>query len=232
VLKLVFMIDLDNTILDNDGVKKDMEARLLEMLGPQRAARLWELYEIVRKEIDVVDFIETMSRLRGEFPADARVIEETTDALMAWDFRPRLFPKAIETVNHLRSIGLPVVVSDGDPVFQPSKIHQCGVTEAVDGRVLIFVHKEQYLPAVETRFKADQFVLIDDKPGILMRSKAALGDRLTTVHVLQGKYALDPKHAVEYSPDIVVRNFSDLLGYGAKDFQHPVAASRRVAANP
>ena len=98
------------------------------------------------------------------------------------------------------------------------KIHQCGVTEAVEGRVLIFVHKERFLPAVRARFKAEHYVLMDDKPGILMRSKAALGDRLTTVHVVQGKYATDPKYAVDYQPDIVVQNISDLLAYDADAF--------------
>jgi len=222
--KLVFMIDVDNTILDNDGVKADMEARLLELLGAACSARFWELYEIVRKELDVVDFIETFRRLREEHPDEAARVDEATDALMQWDFIPRLYPNALETVHHLRAMGLPVIVSDGDPVYQPSKIQQCGVTEAVEGRVLIFVHKEHYLPAVETRFKAERFVLIDDKPGILMRSKAVLGDRLTTVHVLQGKYALDPKHAVEYAPDIVVKRLSDLLAYGPEDFLHPQRA--------
>ncbi|HXK33083.1 MAG TPA: HAD family hydrolase [Dehalococcoidia bacterium] len=215
---LVFLIDLDNTILDNDGVKKDMEASLAEKLGPEMSARFWELYEIVRKDLDVVDFIETFRRLGEEFPDQAATVEAACDMLMEWDFCPRLYPRAIETVLHLKSIGLPVIVSDGDPVFQPSKIHQCGVTQAVDGRVLIFVHKEKHLAAVRTMFKAGHYVLIDDKPGILMRSKAALGDRLTTVHVLQGKYALDPKHAVEYTPDIVVKHFSDLLRCGPADF--------------
>lgn len=215
---LVFMIDLDNTILDNDGVKEDMKSRLLDALGPRLSARFWELYEVVRKEVDIIDFFETMKRLSDENPRDTAAIDTAMDALMDWDFCPRLYPRAIETVLHLKSLGLPVVVSDGDPVFQPSKIHQCGVTEAVDGRVLIFVHKEKYLPAVRARFKANHYVLIDDKPGILMRSKAALGDRLTTVHVLQGKYALDPKYAVDYTPDIVVKNFSDLLECGADDF--------------
>lgn len=215
---LVFMIDLDNTILNNDGVKADMQAKMLEILGERLAARFWELYEIVRKDIDVIDFFETMRRLAEENPADAATVQAGLDALMDWDFVPRLYPRAIDTVLHLKSMGLPVVVSDGDPVFQPSKIHQCGVTEAVDGRVLIFVHKEKYLPAVEARFKANHYVLIDDKPGILMRSKAALGEKLTTVHVLQGKYALDPKHAVDYTPDIVVKNFSDLLNYDAAAF--------------
>jgi FMN phosphatase YigB (HAD superfamily) len=218
VRDLVFLIDLDNTVLDNDGVKKDMEARLLELMGDKLAARFWELYEVVRKEIDVVDFIETFKRLGEEFPQDAAKVEAGCDALVEWDFCPRLYPMALDTVLHLKSMGMPIVVSDGDPVYQPSKIYQCGVTTAVDGRVLIFVHKEKYLPAVRRMFKAKHYVLIDDKPGILMRSKAALGDHLTTVHVLQGKYALDPKHAVDYTPDIVTTNFSDLLKYSAGDF--------------
>ena len=120
---------------------------------------------------------------------------------------------------------MPVVLSDGDAIFQPTKIHKCGVTEAVDGRVLIFAHKEKHLPFVEQQFQAQHYVLIDDKPGILMRSKAALGDRLTTVHVLQGKYALDPKHAVDYKPDIVEKNFSDLLKYTKDAFVKPRAAA-------
>lgn len=221
VYKLVFMVDLDNTILDNDGVKVDMEIRLGEILGPRLSQRFWELYEIVRNELDVVDFIETLRRLGEEFPREAARVEQATDSLMNWDFCPRLYPDALETLHHFKSLGLPIIVSDGDPVFQPSKIHQCGVTEAVEGHVLIFVHKEHYLPAVETRYQADHYVLIDDKPGILMRSKAALGDRLTTVHVLQGKYALDPKHAVDYTPDIVVKRFSDLLERDLDTFMSP-----------
>ena len=216
--QLVFMIDLDNTILDNDGVKKDMQATLLDILGAKLSARFWELYEIVRKDVDVIDFYETMKRLRDEFPADAPIVDRGLDALMEWDFCPRLYPRAIDTVLHLKSMGLAIVVSDGDPVFQPSKIHQCGVTQAVDGRVLIFVHKEKYLPSVLARFKAQHYVLIDDKPGILMRSKAMLGDRLTTVQVLQGKYARDPKFAVDYTPDYVVDDISDLLTCSADDF--------------
>jgi FMN phosphatase YigB (HAD superfamily) len=230
VRNLVFLIDLDNTILDNDGVKTDMEERMLRILGPDRAKRFWELYEEVRKETDVVDFVETMRRLREECPDATDVVDRATDALMEWDFCPRLYPRALDTVRHLKRMGLPVVVSDGDPVYQPSKIHQCGVTEAVDGRVLIFVHKEKYLPAVQTRFKAQHYVLIDDKPGILMRSKAALGERLTTIHVLQGKYALDPKHAVDYTPDVVVDNFSDLLEYSEDDFLARAKSGKATAA--
>lgn len=216
---LVFMIDLDNTILDNDGVKKDLEKRMLEILGDALSVRFWELYEAVRKDIDVIDFFEQMKRLRAEVADDKKAVVDTaTDAIAEWDFTSRLYPRAIETVLHLKSMGLPLILSDGDPVYQPTKIHKCGATEAVDGRVFIFAHKERFLPNVEAQFKADHYVLIDDKPGILMRSKAALGQRLTTVHVLQGKYALDPKLAVDYTPDIVTKNFSDLLGYGADDF--------------
>ena len=218
LLKLVFMIDLDNTLLDNDGVKQDMQARLLEILGPEMAARYWELYEIVRDEFDVIDFIDGFRRLRDEFPDRAETVDRACEALMNWDFRPRLYANALETVLHLKGMGLPLMLSDGDPVFQPGKIHQCGVTELVDGRVFIFKHKEKHLSAVETRFRAEHYVLIDDKPGILMRSKAALGERLTTVHVRQGKYATDPRYAVEYRPDIVVDSIAELRRCRAEDF--------------
>ncbi len=216
---LVFMIDLDNTLLDNDGVKKDLEASMLAILGDEKAARFWELYEIVRKERDVIDIWDQLRRLREEFPSRSAPIDKAAEAIAEWDFSPRIYPQAIETVLHLKTMGVPVVVSDGDPVFQPTKIWKCGVTQAVDGRVFIFVHKEKYLPAVEAQVRAEHYVLVDDKPGILMRSKAALGDKLTTVHVLQGKYALDPKYAVEYQPDIVVEKIGDLLSYGAADFR-------------
>jgi FMN phosphatase YigB (HAD superfamily) len=212
------LIDLDNTLLDNDGVKDDMKARLLDILGKRLSDDFWALYEEVRKDLDVIDFYETCRRLAERNPADAETVERGLDALMEWDFCPRLYPQAIATVEHLKTMGTPVVVSDGDAVFQPSKIHQCGVTAAADGRVLIFVHKEKHLPSVRARFKAEHYVLIDDKPGILMRSKAALGDKLTTVHVLQGKYALDPKHAVDYKPDIVIERISDLLKCSKDDF--------------
>jgi FMN phosphatase YigB (HAD superfamily) len=219
VYELVFMIDVDNTLLDNDGVKQDMQAALLKVLGAEMAARFWELYEVVRNGVEIIDFYETLRRLREEFPDREEAVDRATDVLMEWDFCSRLYPKSIETILHLKQLGLPIIVSDGDPVYQPSKITQCGITQAVEGRVFIFVHKEKYLPSVQARFKAEHYVLIDDKPGILMRSKSALGDRLTTVHVLQGKYALDPKHAVEYKPDIVVKNFSDLLRCGPDDFR-------------
>lgn len=216
--KLVFMVDVDNTVLDNDGVKQDMERAMLQRLGAALATRFWELYEIVRKDLDVVDFIETMRRLDEEHPESHELITGATDVLMNWDFRARLYPDALATLRHLKSLGIPIIVSDGDSIYQPSKIHQAGVTQAVDGRVLIFVHKEKHLSAVETYFNAEHYVLVDDKPGILMRSKAALGERLTTVHVLQGKYALDPKLAVDYTPDIVVPRIGDLLTRTADDF--------------
>jgi FMN phosphatase YigB (HAD superfamily) len=214
VRDLVFLVDLDNTILDNDGVKEDLVECMLRILGAPLAARFWELYEEVRKDRDVIDFFEQMKRLRAEVPDDKlAVVDAAADALAEWDFESRVYPQALETVLHLKTLGLPLVLSDGDPVFQPTKIHKCGVTEAVDGRVFIFAHKERYLPAVQAQFKANHYVLIDDKPGILMRSKAVLGPKLTTVHVLQGKLAVD------YKPDIVTKNLSDLLGYGAAEFR-------------
>ena len=215
----VFFIDVDNTLLDNDGAKRDIAARVLELLGDVMAVRFWELYEEVRVDRDVIEFFETFRRLRAEHPESADPIDRALHEVMSWDFRSRLYPGALETIAHLKTIGLPVVLSDGDPVFQPMKIQQSGINAAVDGRVLIFAHKEAYLPAVCARFPAGRYVLIDDKPGILMRSKAAMGDRLTTVHVRQGKYALAPEHAVDYAPDVVVERIGELLTFAAADFE-------------
>ena len=224
---IVFLVDVDNTLLDNDNVKKDIEAKMLEMLGDEVAAGFWHHYETVRKDLDVIDFFETMKRVRTDFPNDTERVDAATAVLMTWDFRSRVYPRALEVLDHLKTMGTPIVTSDGDPVFQPRKIHQSGVTPAVDGRVLIFVHKEHYIPAIVAAYPAERYVLIEDKPGILMRSKKWLGDRLTTVHVLQGKYALDPKHAVDYKPDIVVENIADLLKLGAADF---ATAAKTAAA--
>jgi FMN phosphatase YigB (HAD superfamily) len=232
VRDLVFMIDLDNTLLDNDSVKKDIEARMLDILPGKLAQRFWELYEAVRTDLDVIDFWEQFHRLRAEAtsPDEHAAIDRAAEALAEWDFSSRVYPHALETVLHLKTLGLPLVLSDGDPVFQPTKIHRCGVTQAVDGLVFIFVHKEKYLAKVREQFRAKHYVLVDDKPGILMRSKAVLEERLTTVHVLQGKYALDPKLAVDYTPDIVVERIGDLRGYTAQDFVRAAQGASATAA--
>lgn len=208
---LVFLVDFDNTLLDNDAVKLDIEATMREVLGERIAARFWELYEAIRTELDVIDFYEDLRRLRAEFPAERGRVDAASAAIATWDFRRRLFPAALDVLAHLKRLGTVFIVSDGDPLFQVTKIWRSGVTAAVDGRVLVFTHKERYLEAFTQQFPADQYVMVDDKPGVLMRAKAVLGGRLTTVFVRQGKYARDPRFAVDYEPDVTVGSIGELL---------------------
>jgi FMN phosphatase YigB (HAD superfamily) len=224
VTTLTFFVDCDNTILDNDAVKLDMAERMRAELPAPLPTRLWELYEDVRRDLDVIDFYETFARLDAEFPDQATAIRSARATIMAWDFRPRLVAGGMETLAHLSGMGTTVILSDGDPVFQGGKIAQCGASAAVGGRVVLCAHKEEYLPSVMARYPADRFVLVDDKPGILMRAKAAHGERMTTVLVRQGKYAHDPQHAADDAPDVAVDELRALLRFSARDFAASGAA--------
>lgn len=223
--KLVFFIDFDNTILDNDSLKDDLDQRMREILGDDMAQGFWGAYEEVRTDLSVIDFFETGRRLHGMYPNEAQRVDAAIDALMTWDFRPRLLPKAIETVRYLGTLGQTMVISDGDPIYQPTKIWQSGIAAEVGGRVLIFGHKEQRISDLAMRFPAEQYVLIDDKPKVLAACKKALGTRLTTVHVRFGHYGLAPD-ASGAAADFSVDAIAELIGRGADAFMRAQSASR------
>ena len=213
---LVFLIDIDNTLLDNDRVKAGMEAEIRRLAGEEGSKQFWNLYEMVRRELDYVDVPLTLGRFRTLRP-DLRTFPQLSSMLLGYPFENDLYPHAMEVVKHLKTFGTVVILSDGDPVFQPAKIGRIGVADAVDSNVLIYAHKEQHLDEVLRLYPADHYVLIDDKPGILGRIKAVLNDRLTTVHVRQGKYATvddgDP------APDITLDGIADVLHLAERDFQ-------------
>ena len=209
---IVFLIDIDNTLLDNDRVKAGMGSEILRLAGEDGSEQFWNLYEDVRKELDYVDVPMTLARFRQLRP-DLRRFPQLSAMLLGYPFENDLYPRALEVVEYLKGMGTVVVLSDGDPVFQPAKIGRIGVADAVDSNVLIYAHKEQHLDEVLSLYPADHYVLIDDKPGILSRIKKVLGVRLTTVHVRQGKYA-----AAEEDPgapaDITVGGIVEVLALG------------------
>jgi FMN phosphatase YigB (HAD superfamily) len=223
--KLVFFIDFDNTILDNDSLKGDMDSRMREILGADMAEGFWRAYEDVRKDLSVIDFFETGRRLHDMYPNEPARVTEAIDAIMTWDFRPRLLPNAIEAVRHLGTLGLTMVISDGDPIYQPSKIWQSGIADEVGGRVLIFAHKEKRIADLAARFPAEQYVLIDDKPKVLDACKATLGDRLTTVHVRFGHYGVGPG-IDSGTANIAIDGIAELIGKGAETFMPAQVAGR------
>ena len=144
VSELVFLLDVDNTLIDNDRVKADLQTQIVRLVGTEGGARFWVLYDEVRREQDYVDFPRTLQRFRDEFP-DERGFAQLASLLLCYPYERCLFPGALEAVAHLKTLGSVAILSDGDPVFQPAKIARAGLAEAVDGNVLIYAHKEQHV---------------------------------------------------------------------------------------
>ena len=212
---LVFLIDVDNTLLDNDAIKADWDKQLQVELGPKLTRRFWEIYEQVRKEREIVDIPLALSRLREQTPStelDEQTYQHVHSLFDNYPFHKRLYPYAIETLEHLRTMGLTVIISDGDLVFQAEKITRSLLAQAVEGRVLLFTHKQEHLDEIMRAYPADHYVMIDDNPQILHASKQIMRDRLTTVFVMQGHYATS-QLPEDFVPDLTVPHIGDLRNY-------------------
>ena len=217
---LVFLIDVDNTLIANDDVKNDLDAHIQVELGPVLTARFWDLYEQVREECGVVNIPLALKRLREQTPLsemDEQTYEHVESIFENYPFFKALYPHALETLHYLRTLGLTVIVSDGDMYFQAEKIFHSNLANAVEGRVLLYIHKQQHLDEVMRKYPANHYAMIDDKPQILADSKAIVGNRLTTVFVKQGKYAIG-KMPANFTPDISVLHIADLRNYDATQF--------------
>jgi FMN phosphatase YigB (HAD superfamily) len=215
---VVFLLDVDNTLLDNDAVSTDLRHHLTEAFGEERQEHYWAFFEELRSELGYADYLGALQRFRLAFPHETALIQMST-WLVDYPFADRLFPGALDVIAHLKGMGRPVILTDGDVVFQPRKIARSGIHAAVEGDVLLYVHKEDELDDVERRYPCDHYVLVDDKLRILAAVKEIWGDRVTTVFPRQGHYALDPEVLAKYPPaDIAVDRIGDLLSLALKDF--------------
>ncbi|HEV2249815.1 MAG TPA: HAD family hydrolase [Candidatus Limnocylindria bacterium] len=199
-------LDVDNTLLDNDAAKAALESRIAAAIPPEAARRFWDLYEIVRAAEDYVDLPETVARLGADRPSDAVAVARIIDTLPYRDF---LYPEALDMIERLWGQWTPVILSDGDPVFQPRKIERAGLAAAVRGNVLIYVHKEQRLAEALGRFSGGRPVFVDDKARILGRIERQLPGAFT-VHVLQGRYAGERVEPGDPGPDLQIARIADL----------------------
>jgi len=214
----VFLFDVDNTLLDNDRIEADISAHLQQQFGKAGCDRFWAIFEALRAEFGFADYLGTVQRYRLEALQDPRILG-LSSFFLGYPFTERLFPRAAETLAHVRKFGRTVILSDGDAVFQPHKIRRAGLWDAVDGRVLIYIHKERTLQAVEHHYPAQRYVMVDDKPAILAAMKRIWGARLTTVFVHQGHYArASDGMPSEPRPDIRIEHVAELLNYGCSDF--------------
>jgi len=209
--RIVFLFDVDNTLLDNDRVTADLKRHLEQEVGAERAQRYWSIFEQLRNELGYADYLGALQRYRGEYPHELRLLI-VSRFLINYPFANRLYPNSLDVIDRVKQWGPAVLLTDGDVVFQPRKVDRSGLFEAVDGRVLIYVHKETELADVEQRHPAAHYVLIDDKLRILAAVKKIWGRRVTTVFVRQGHYASDPKVlATQPAADVSVERIGDLL---------------------
>lgn len=214
-MQLVFLFDVDNTLLDTDRVTVDLREFMTQKIGPDAQEYYFALFEQRRTEMGYADYLGALQLYRNAHPHDAGIIQVSL-YLLNYHFANRLFPNSLDAVEHARQFGTPVILTDGDVVFQPHKIENAGLWEVFQGNVLIFVHKEQELDTVETEFPAAHYVMVDDKLRILDAMKKIWGSRLTTVFVRQGHYAHERKHLDGYMPaDVTLERIGDLLQYDA-----------------
>ncbi|MGA7985972.1 MAG: HAD family hydrolase [Burkholderiales bacterium] len=209
--ELVALFDVDNTLLDNDRVQQDLRAHLAREFGHHARDRYWDILEQLRAELGYVDYLGALERYRLERLHDPRVLA-LSGWLVDYPFAERLYPEALEVLQHASRAARAVILSDGDAVFQPRKVMRSGLWRAVAGQVLIYVHKEQMLADVERLFPARRYVMVDDKLRILAAIKHAWGERVTTVFVRQGHYANDPQNTGRYpAADLSIGRIGELL---------------------
>jgi FMN phosphatase YigB (HAD superfamily) len=207
----VFLLDVDNTLLDNDAVIADLRRHLVGVFGPEWDARYWEIFEQLRAELGYADYLGALQRFRLEQPREMHALQISL-FLLHYPFTNRVYPGALDVIRGLRARGRTAILSDGDVVFQPRKIERSGLWGAVEGEVLVYIHKEQMLDDVERRYPAERYVMMDDKIRILSAMKTVWGDRLTTVFVRQGHYAADRSQVDSYPPaDVTIDRIGDLL---------------------
>jgi phosphoglycolate phosphatase-like HAD superfamily hydrolase len=222
--KVVFLFDVDNTLLDNDRVSADLRRYLNKEVGPARAEQYFEIFEALRTELGYSDYLGALQRYRLLHPRDPHLLA-VSSFLVNYPFANRLFPGSLDALEHAARFGQTVILSDGDVVFQPRKVERAGLFDAVEKRVLIYIHKEHELDDVERRYPADHYVLVDDKIRILTAVKKIWGERLTTVFPRQGHYALAPDVPTFPAPDITLGRIGEFCDH---DLPRLLAAARRA----
>ena len=234
--KVVFLLDVDNALLDNDRFGADLTTRLDRDFGEAERRRYWTLYDTRRRQLGYADYLGALQSF-GPGIDNLPALLRTSEFLLDYPFSQLRYPGATTAIEHLRAMGATVILSDGDIVFQPRKIQRSGLWNAVESRVLVYPHKELALDDVQRRFPAGHYVMIDDKPQLLAAMKQILAGRLTTVFVRQGHYALDPgRGSTALAPDVTIDRIGDLCGFGMDRFRSfkpsraltPVAGEKEI----
>jgi len=215
----VFLLDVDNTLLDNDRFGADLGERLEQAFGAAERQRYWAIFGQKRDQLGLADYLGSLQEFRSGLD-DHPALLAMSEFLLEYPFATRLFARALDAVAHLSTLGCTAVLSDGDIVYQPRKIQRSGIWDAVAGRVMIYLHKERVLDHVQQRYPAAHYVMVDDKPNLLAAMKSTLKDKLTTVFVRQGHYAFAAEsESAHPAPDMTIERIADLINHTLSDFQ-------------
>ena len=225
--RVVTLLDVDNTLLDNDHVVADLMRFMDRELGQERQQEYWEIFELLRRELGYADYLGALQRYRTKHPRDSNVLT-VSSFLINYPFANRLFPESLDVVERARTAGPAVILSDGDVVFQPRKIERSGLLESVEHQVLIYVHKELELEDVERRYPAERYVMVDDKLWLLHAIKSHWGSRVTTVWPKQGHYVTDPRVKTLAAPDVTIERIGGMLGWTLEDLLAAAGSSPRT----
>jgi FMN phosphatase YigB (HAD superfamily) len=216
---VVFLLDVDNTLLDNDRFQEELGQRVEELFGAEERARYWGIFASQRDKVGIADYLSALQEFRTGHNDDPNLLQ-MSGWLLEYPFAKLVYPGALAAIANLHTLGRPAVLSDGDVIFQPRKVQHSGVWDAVQGRVMIYVHKEQVLDHVQRRYAAAHYVMVDDKPNLLAAMKLKMGDLLTTVFVRQGHYALAADASThEPKPDLVIERIGELTSFNLSDFK-------------
>ncbi len=217
----IFILDCDNTLLDNDSLKSDLDTQLGSLLGKQMLEQFWSVYEEVRDFTGTVDFPLTLERFRSYLHHEP-TLGQLRDIVMEYPFGRRLYPESLATLHSIKSYALPAIVSDGDSIYQPYKIASSGLAAAVDWRVLVFMHKEDHLEDIFVRWPGPFYVMVDDKRHILDATKQRYPERFVTVHIRQGHYGNAPERT-SFMPDITINSIGELQYFSLGDYTRHLA---------
>jgi len=222
----VFFFDVDNTLLDNDHVSKDLKGHLIKRVGEFSAGRYWEIFEQMRTKLGYADYLGALQQYRIEHPRDPSLLA-VSHFMINYPFANRLFPESLDAVAHAQRLGTAAIMSDGDVVFQPRKIDRSGLHEIFGDNILIYIHKELELGDVEAKYPAKHYVMVDDKVRILAALKRHWGARVTTVFPRQGHYALDAAQVAKYpKPDITIERIGELQKYSLEQILAAAGSER------
>ena len=224
--RVVFLFDVDNTLLDNDRVVEDLRVYLRKEVGPKKCARYWNIFEKLRTECGFADYLGALQKYRSDFPHDMHLLA-VSKYLIDYPFANRLFPSSIDAIQYAQGLGQVALLTDGDVVFQPHKVDRSGLYDTVKGQVLIYVHKEKELTDVVAHYPASHYVVVDDKLHILTAIKKVWGTRVTTVFARQGHYAKDPKILSSCPPaDVDIQRIGELPNYDLKTILEAATGSK------